>query len=136
MPLPGGARDVGGDDVGGMPVQAAAGPLIPHRGARISMRSGFLYVAQRDPGVQTGREHVPTLSNAPAGAGKLELFLIVGDHGYGSAQPCRGLSRSRPGGCEPAAAVHAWARPRLGARQRAAWLAGEPGRRDSASWAR
>ena len=26
MPLPGGARDVGGDDAGGVTVQAAAGP--------------------------------------------------------------------------------------------------------------
>ncbi len=28
MPLPGGASDVGGDDVGCVPVQAGAGPVI------------------------------------------------------------------------------------------------------------
>ena len=37
VPLPGGACDVGGDDVGGVPVQAAAGPVVPHRGSRVSM---------------------------------------------------------------------------------------------------
>ena len=52
--LPGGACDVGGDDIGGVPVQAAAGMMIPHRGARISMRRGFLDVAQRDPSVERG----------------------------------------------------------------------------------
>src|SRR5215469_2538501 len=49
MPLPGGARDVGGDDVGGVPVRAAAGSVIPDRGARICVRGGFLHVAQRNP---------------------------------------------------------------------------------------
>jgi hypothetical protein len=52
--LPGSARDVSRDDVGGVPVQAAAGPVVPHRGSRIAMRGGFLHVAQRDPGVQSG----------------------------------------------------------------------------------
>jgi hypothetical protein len=35
--LPGGARDIGGHNVGGMPVQAAAGPVIPDRGSRVGM---------------------------------------------------------------------------------------------------
>ena len=42
--LPGGTRDVGGDDVGRVPVQAAAGSVIPHRGARICVRGGLLHV--------------------------------------------------------------------------------------------
>jgi hypothetical protein len=61
-PLPGGARDVGGDDVSGVPVQAAAGPVIPHRGPRIGMRGGLLHVAQRDPGIQRGGdERMPSV---------------------------------------------------------------------------
>jgi len=51
VPLPGGACDVGGDDIRRVPVQAAARPVIPHRGSRICMRGGFLDVAQRDPSV-------------------------------------------------------------------------------------
>jgi hypothetical protein len=38
-------------DIGGMPVERGAGPVIAHRGARISVRSGFLDVPERDPGV-------------------------------------------------------------------------------------
>ena len=45
-PLPGGACDVGGDYVGGVPVQAAAGSVVPHRGSRVGMRGGLLDVAQ------------------------------------------------------------------------------------------
>ena len=52
--LPGGSGDVGGDDVGGMPVQAATGPVVPHRGSRVSMRRGILDIAQRDPGIERG----------------------------------------------------------------------------------
>jgi hypothetical protein len=54
--LPCGTCDRGGDDIRGVPVQAAAGALVPHSGSRISMRGGFLHVAQRDPGIETGRE--------------------------------------------------------------------------------
>jgi hypothetical protein len=57
--LPGGAREVGGDDVGRVPVQAAAGPVIPHRRPRIGMESCLLHVPQRHPGIQTGDERVP-----------------------------------------------------------------------------
>ena len=58
--LPGGARYVCGDDVRGVPVQAAAGPVVPHRGAWIGVRGGLLHVAQRDPGIQRSRdERVP-----------------------------------------------------------------------------
>ena len=52
--LPGGARDIRGDDEGRVPVQAAAGPVIPHRGSRVSMGRGLLHVAQRDAGIQRG----------------------------------------------------------------------------------
>jgi hypothetical protein len=54
--LPGGTRDIRGDDVSGMPVQTATGTVVPHCCSRIRMRGGFLDIAQRDPGVQTGRE--------------------------------------------------------------------------------
>jgi hypothetical protein len=37
-----------------MPVQAAAGPVIPDRGARVSVRGGFLHVTQWDPGIKRG----------------------------------------------------------------------------------
>ena len=50
--LSGGACDVGGDNIGRVPVQAAAGPVISHRGPRVRMGGGFLHVAQRDPGIQ------------------------------------------------------------------------------------
>jgi hypothetical protein len=52
--LPGGAGHVGGDDVGRVPVQAAAGPLVPHGGSRVSVGGGLLNVAQRDAGVEGG----------------------------------------------------------------------------------
>ena len=55
----GGACDVGGDNIGRVPVQAAAGPVISHRGPRVRMGGGFLHVAQRDPGIQrSGDERV------------------------------------------------------------------------------
>jgi len=47
--------------MGGVPVQAAAGTVIPHGGSRISMRRGFLDVAQRDPSVERGgNERMPS----------------------------------------------------------------------------
>jgi hypothetical protein len=42
----------GGDDVGRVAVQAAAGTVVPHGGARIGMGGGFLHVPHWDPGVQ------------------------------------------------------------------------------------
>jgi hypothetical protein len=58
--LPGSTRDIGGDDVGGMPVQTAPGTVVSHGGPGISMRGGFLHVPQRDPSVQRrGDERVP-----------------------------------------------------------------------------
>jgi hypothetical protein len=52
--LPGGSGEVGGDDVCGVPVQAAAGPIVPDRGPGIGVGGGFLHVAQRHPGIQRG----------------------------------------------------------------------------------
>jgi hypothetical protein len=52
--LPGGAGDVGGDDVGSVPVQAAAGPVVPHCGSRVSVGGGLLHVAQRHASVERG----------------------------------------------------------------------------------
>jgi hypothetical protein len=54
--LPGGTSDVGRHDIGRVPVQAPAGPVISHRGPRVSMRGGLLHIAQRHPGIETGRE--------------------------------------------------------------------------------
>jgi hypothetical protein len=48
--LPGDACEVGGDDVGGVPVQAAAGPVVPDGGPRVRVRGGFLDIAQRHSG--------------------------------------------------------------------------------------
>ena len=37
VPLPCSACDIGGDDVGRVPVQAAVGPVIAHRRSRVSV---------------------------------------------------------------------------------------------------
>jgi hypothetical protein len=58
MGLSGGAGEVGGDDVGGMPVQAASGPVIPHCGSRVSVGGGLLHVTERHTGIETGRERI------------------------------------------------------------------------------
>lgn len=52
MSLPGGARYLRGDDKRGVLVQAAAGPVVPHRGASIGVRGGLLHVALWDLGIQ------------------------------------------------------------------------------------
>ena len=54
MPLPGCACYVSRDDVGGMPVQTAACPVVPNRRARVGVRRGFLHVTQWDPGIKRG----------------------------------------------------------------------------------
>jgi len=54
--LSGGAGDVGGDDVGGMPVERRACPVITHRGPRVGVGRGFLHVAERYAGVQSGSD--------------------------------------------------------------------------------
>jgi hypothetical protein len=40
--LPGGTSDIGGGDVGGVPVQTATGTVIFHGGPGISVRGGLL----------------------------------------------------------------------------------------------
>ena len=52
-PLPGSSCYVGGDFISGVPVEAAAGAVVPHGGSRIAVRGRLLHVAQRDPGVQS-----------------------------------------------------------------------------------
>ena len=63
--LPGGACDVGGDDVGGVPVQAAAGALlIPHRGARFLLLCQYEHpaiVCWRERRRAPGRDRIPGL---------------------------------------------------------------------------
>ena len=62
-----GSGDVGGDDVGGVPVQTAAGAVVSHGGAGISVGGGFLHVPKRDPGVQRGGdERMPQRVARPA----------------------------------------------------------------------
>jgi hypothetical protein len=50
--LPGGSGDVGGDDVGGVTVEAGARPVLAHGGARVGVGRGFLHVPQRHPGIE------------------------------------------------------------------------------------
>ena len=50
--LPGGTGDVGGDDIGGMPVEAAAGTVVADRGPRIGVRGGSLDIPQGDASVE------------------------------------------------------------------------------------
>ena len=52
--LPGGTSNVGGHDVGGVPVETAAGAVIAHRRARIGVRGRFLDITKRYPGVEGG----------------------------------------------------------------------------------
>src|SRR5262249_30281573 len=80
MPLPGGARDVGGDDVGGVPVEGGAGAVVAHRRARISVRGGFLDVAERNPGVETGSERFTSHAQwawSGAGSGRYSSGLVM-----------------------------------------------------------
>jgi hypothetical protein len=51
--LPGGTSEVGGDDIGRVPVQAAAGTVIADRGPRVGLGGGFLDVAQGDARIES-----------------------------------------------------------------------------------
>lgn len=48
------AGDECGDDVGGVSVEAASGPVVAHRCSRVGVAGGFLDVSQRDTGVEGG----------------------------------------------------------------------------------
>jgi hypothetical protein len=50
----GGSGEVGGGDVGGLPVQTAAGAVVTHGRAGIGVRGGFLDIPGRNPGVEGG----------------------------------------------------------------------------------
>jgi hypothetical protein len=66
-----------------MPVQAAAGAVIPHRRPRIGVRGGLLHVPQRHPGVKRGGdERVPER---------------VGRDGLGDPGPAGRLANDPPG---------------------------------------
>ena len=52
--LAGGAGDEGGDDVGGVPVEGLATPVVAHRRSRVGVTGRFLDVTQRYAGVQGG----------------------------------------------------------------------------------
>jgi hypothetical protein len=58
--LAGRTGEVGGNDVGGVPVAGDAGAVVPHRGARIGVGGGFLDVAQRDAGIERGGDECVT----------------------------------------------------------------------------
>jgi hypothetical protein len=48
--LPRCSGDVRGDGAGGVPVQAGAGAVVAHGGARAGVGRGFLHIAERDSG--------------------------------------------------------------------------------------
>jgi hypothetical protein len=52
--LAGGSCDVGGDDIGGVPVQGCPGPVVSHGCPWVGVGSGFLHVPQGHAGVQGG----------------------------------------------------------------------------------
>ena len=52
----GGAGEVGGDDVGGVPVERHPVAVVAHRGARVGVRGGLLDIAERHPGVERGSD--------------------------------------------------------------------------------
>jgi len=54
----GGAGEAGRNDVGSVPIQRNTGAVIPHSGPRVTVRGGFLNVAQRHAGVEGCRENV------------------------------------------------------------------------------
>ncbi len=111
--LPGGAGDVGGDDVGSVPVQAAAGPVVPHCGSRVCMGGGLLHVAQRHASVETGGdERVPErvradvlahagaardLADDPSGAVPVQPPSVMSEED-GSVAALPGGQVDRPGG--------------------------------------
>ena len=43
--LSGSSGDIGGDDVDGVAVEGGPGPVVSHRGPRVSVRSGFLDIS-------------------------------------------------------------------------------------------
>ena len=82
--LPGDERS---EDVGRVPVQAGAGPVVAHGGARVGVGCGFLHIAQRDSGVEGGGdERVPQGVRAD----------VLGDPG------AAGYPADDPGGAVPA----------------------------------
>jgi hypothetical protein len=64
--LSGGSGQVGGDDVGGVPVQGCPGAVVSHGGPGVSVRCGFLHIAERHSGVQTGREQCSNPAECPS----------------------------------------------------------------------
>ena len=57
--LSGGAGDVSGDDIGGMPVERRPGPVIAHRGPGISVRGSFLHIGPAGRRSRSARSHGP-----------------------------------------------------------------------------
>ena len=103
---------VGGDDVGGVPVQAGPRAVVAHGGARVGVGGSLLHVAQRDPSVETGDETVPQCVRAdvlgdpgapgdpaddPGGAVPVQPLAVRGDK-EGSFGALADRQVDRPGG--------------------------------------
>ena len=111
--LPGGAGDVRGDDVGSVPVQASAGPVVPHCGSRVSVGGGLLHIAQQNPSIKRGgNECVPKrvradvfadagaagdLADDPPGAVPVQPPPVMGEEN-GAVAAFSGGQVDRPGG--------------------------------------
>jgi hypothetical protein len=78
-----------------VPVQAAAGPVIPDRGARVGMRRRLLHILNGTPASKLVESNVPTALNTPARSGRLEAIPLVGDYGSGLGQRRSGSSQLR-----------------------------------------
>src|SRR3954447_20042918 len=60
LALSGGAGEVRGDEVGRVPIEREACPVVAHGGARVGVRGGFVNVRKWDASVECGGdERVP-----------------------------------------------------------------------------
>jgi hypothetical protein len=93
--LPGGPGDIGGDNVGCVPVKGGPGPVIPHRHARISVRGSLLDIPERDACVKGSRDEC--------------MPKCVRPYRLGDSGPA-GYPAHDPGGAVPVQPPAIWAR--------------------------
>jgi hypothetical protein len=56
----GGAGEVRGDDIGGVPIQRGPGAVVPHRDSWVGVAGGLVNISKRDADVERGGgESVP-----------------------------------------------------------------------------
>jgi hypothetical protein len=67
--LPGGTGDVGGNDVGGVPVETAAGAVVANCGPWVSVGGGFLDISQGDASIEGCRYECVAECVRPDGLG-------------------------------------------------------------------